>query len=315
MKAAPREASARRPSTRPSPTHRCSAGSLRRERRHEPEDHLDSTARRSHRGLGLQGTDRLRQVRPAPTEAGDPRIPGPLSQLPDLRDREATVTALRHRPSRTPPPFGGRLARGSSGSWSARLLGSSSTTWSSSADASRATLPRPSRPRPAGRQRPHPRRDLRARRPRLHDGLRDHRAHQLRPRRRVHGRHVHVAVLPVEPAGAARLPRPAPPTARSPSRSSLALSCSRLRLRHDGHGPHQRDHRALRLPAAAPRPARRPADHRDRRLADPAEHHADHRRDRRPARAAGLPERRKIQILGASIGVAEHLHPRRRRCP
>ena len=40
------------------------------------------------------------------------------------------------------------------------------------------------------------------------------------------------------------------------------------------------DDRAVRLPAPPPRPAGRAADHRDRRLADPPEPHADHRRDR-----------------------------------
>ena len=45
--------------------------------------------------------------------------------------------------------------------------------------------------RPADRQRPHARERLRARRPRLLDGLRDPQAPQLRPRRRRHGRRVH----------------------------------------------------------------------------------------------------------------------------
>src|SRR5438552_2754912 len=49
--------------------------------------------------------------------------------------------------------------------------------------------------RPADDQRSHPWRRLRADRPRLHDGVRHHRADQLRPRRRLHARPLRVALL------------------------------------------------------------------------------------------------------------------------
>ena len=49
---------------------------------------------------------------------------------------------------------------------------------------------------PAGGERALDQRDLRPHRPGLHDGLRDHRAHQLRPRRRVHDRGVPRTDLP-----------------------------------------------------------------------------------------------------------------------
>ena len=71
---------------------------------------------------------------------------------------------------------------------------------------------------PAHGQRDHPRERLRADRARLHDGLRDPEAPQLRPRRRVHDRRVHRLRRP-DPARRARSTR------RSRDRRVLIVLC------------------------------------------------------------------------------------------
>ena len=97
----------------------------------------------------------------------------------------------------------------------------------------------------------------------LHAGLRHHRAHQLRPRRRVHvGRDDQRSRSPS--AGWAS-------TARSPASCTLGRIVVVDALRRDGVLRHLNvDDRAPRLQAAAQRAAARTADHGDRRLVHPA---------------------------------------------
>ena len=95
---------------------------------------------------------------------------------------------------------------------------------------------------------------LRPHRPGLHDGLRRPEAHQLRPRRRVHGRRPSPATTSPPPLGV-----PGPPLHRQGGLVVILVAMAAARragLRH----------RAVRLPAAArPAPAHR-AHHRHRRL-------------------------------------------------
>ena len=91
---------------------------------------------------------------------------------------------------------------------------------------------------PAHGQRAHPRQRLRADRARLHDGLRDPQAPELRPRRRLHDRRVHRlrhpdaarrAVTPAIPAGAAR--RSACSSSRCSARGFLGVAIERFAYR------------------------------------------------------------------------------------
>ena len=141
---------------------------------------------------------------------------------------------------------------------------------------------------PADRQRAVDRRDLRPHRPRLHDGLRDHRAHQLRPRRHLHGRRVPVGRVPRRDHG--------PDRARVYDPVPLILAPGRRARVHDAdHRPAQRRHRAVCLPTAAERPATRTADHRHRRVVHPAE-----RRPRSSSARATAPRRRSSRSTGRS---------------
>src|SRR5437867_480002 len=110
--------------------------------------------------------------------------------------------------------------------------------------------------RPADDQRSHPWRRLRADRPRLHDGVRHHRADQLRPRRRLHAGPLRLAQL----VHAARGDEDADGlAARDDSPTCLSP--------HDAHdrGPQRRD-RPRGLPAAAALDPARAAHHGDRRV-------------------------------------------------
>src|SRR2546426_2318179 len=132
--------------------------------------------------------------------------------------------------------------------------------------------------RPADDQWPHPWRRLRADRPRLHDGVRHHRADQLRPRRRLHARPLRVALL-VHAArrdeDTDRLAAPDDPPARLHP--------------HDAHdrGPQRRD-RPRGLPSAPALDPARAAHHGDRRVflalerGAPLEGPGAHRLPRRP---------------------------------
>ena len=117
------------------------------------------------------------------------------------------------------------------------------------------------------------RRHLRAHRAGLHDGLRHHRAHQLRPRRDLHGRRVRRAGFLLTTLGFTGADQR--PGACWSWCWSLTSSC---RCRD---GPPRRRHRALRLPAAAERAAPGAADHRHRRVVHPPEHHPVWSRPRR----------------------------------
>ena len=135
----------------------------------------------------------------------------------------------------------------------------------------------------AGRQRPDARLRVRRRGARLHDGLRHHPAHQLRPRRggddRLHGRLLG-------------------DRARSPAAACRRCVIVRPRHRCGGAGVHGGGLHggAHRLPPAAQRAAPGAADHRDRRVDHPAapgaarlepQHHrlpADHRAEALPPR-------------------------------
>ncbi len=151
------------------------------------------------------GSSRPRSTQPPSSpsttgEAGDPTDPRPLCITasrprcphPEVRDRDGHRLAQ----SRAPNPLRPRPADRSALAVGAVVL-YLIVLWIA------ALLPRradrregpPGGP-PADRQRPVDRRDLRADRPRLHDGLRDHRAHQLRPRRHLHARGVPVRRLP-----------------------------------------------------------------------------------------------------------------------
>src|SRR5439155_2210743 len=111
-------------------------------------------------------------------------------------------------------------------------------------------------PRPANDQRAHPWGRLRADRARLHDGLRHHRAHQLRARRRLHAGPVHLALV-------VHAPR------RDEDADGLAApddSAARLHPDDAHHRGAQRRDRPRRLPAAPALDAPGAADHRDRRV-------------------------------------------------
>ena len=128
----------------------------------------------------------------------------------------------------------------------------------------------PSRPLQARlqlRRGPVQRRDLGVDRDRVHPRLRDHRADQLRPRRRVHDRLLHRS----RPVGDAR--------ARAHhGRAGIGRRPARDPDHHDDRdGVTERPDRARRLPAAAGRAQAGGADHRGRFLVHPAE--------RRPALA------------------------------
>ena len=98
----------------------------------------------------------------------------------------------------------------------------------------------------------------------LHDGLRHHRAHQLRPRRRLHGRLVRVA-------GACSRALGFTSAVTDPvvliGVLLLTFVVSMLVM-----GVRGRAHRAVRLPAAAQRAAPGAADHGHRRQLHPPEH-------------------------------------------
>ena len=106
--------------------------------------------------------------------------------------------------------------------------------------------------------------DLRPDRARLHDGLRHHRAHQLRPRRSLH-------VRLVRRRGALLTTLGFTGAITDPLAAGRRRSCSPSGL-DAGHGRRRRRDRAPRLPAPAQRPAPGPADHRDRRVVHPPEH-------------------------------------------
>ena len=160
----------------------------------------------------------------------------------------------------------------------------------SAAGCSGTSIDRPSRFIEVGADRAHERRDLRARRARLHARLRHHRADQLRPRRHVHARHVRDAV----DRRRGRFQIPLYPTTLVlgiPLGTAAVAVVARAAGVHGRHGArpldaalhgHQRDHRALRLQAAAQPAAPRAADHRDRLLVHPPEHRA-HLEGREPA--------------------------------
>ena len=137
------------------------------------------------------------------------------------------------------------------------------------------------------------RRDLRAHRAGLHDGLRDHRADQLRPRRRVHGRRVRQPWCFLTVARLhGRHRRTSGPAGRRPVRRRSSCRCGVM-------GVIGVAHRAVRLPAAPPCPAPRTADHRDRRLVHPAERRPLVLRTGRPTRAADLPGRLVDRVRAA----------------
>ena len=117
-----------------------------------------------------------------------------------------------------------------------------------------AITPRPDLPRDEPRPGDLERGDLGADRDRLHARLRDHRADQLRPRRRVHDRLVHRGrVLGLDRT------RPDHRTARAGPRA--VADADRVDA---GVRLAQRADRAGRLPAAAQRAEARAADHRGR---------------------------------------------------
>ena len=159
------------------------------------------------------------------------------------------------------------------------------------------------------RQRPDDRRDLRPGRARLHDGLRDHRAHQLRPRRRVHGRRLRVAVRAHQ--------RPRPDGLGRPASTQIVfvLVDRRSPSTMPSIGLLGVDDRAVRLPAAAQRAAPRPADHRDRRVVHPAEPHPDHLRTVAGEHAPVIPPTAQVEIGGDQHRLGQHLHHRRRHRP
>ena len=103
---------------------------------------------------------------------------------------------------------------------------------------------------------------VRAHRAGLHDGLRHHRADQLRPWRNLHDRHLRPLIASTHWA--------------SPVRSMTRCSSRRAGPRlphHDGRRwPRWRRHRALRLSAAAQCPPPCAPDHGHRRQLHPSEH-------------------------------------------
>src|SRR5437899_6488995 len=111
-------------------------------------------------------------------------------------------------------------------------------------------------PRPADDQRPHSRGRLRADRARLHDGVRHHRAHQLRARRRVHA----------GPLQLARLVRAARGDQDADRLAAADDPAARVHPDDADHLGAQRRDRPRRLPAAPALDAPVAADHGDRRV-------------------------------------------------
>ncbi|CAA9468023.1 MAG: High-affinity branched-chain amino acid transport system permease protein LivH, partial [uncultured Rubrobacteraceae bacterium] len=127
----------------------------------------------------------------------------------------------------------------------------------------------------------------------LHARLRHHRAHQLRPRRRLHARLVRLG----------RPVRHARPDARDGSRRALRRPAGHADHRDDRVRLAQRDDREGGLPAAAQRAQARAAHHRGRLLLHPAE--------RRPPLGGRLAQLGRRPHPGPAGGR----HDRRRRRP